>query len=213
MNSLGELLKNLRGKRSLRNVADVTELSHTYISDIEKGFRRGTNKPIHPSPDTLKRLAEAYDYPYEELMKVAGYIEEEIIYSADEEKERVMTFSKRLKNYLGDDAIAIQKAADYCGVTAEYISKMITNPASLPGVRTLYKLAELLNITPDYLGGFTDDPSGHDSRTPRPKDMQEFLAKEEVMLYGEVLDDDDKEKLNNILAAVFLDAKKKNKRR
>ena len=33
------------------------------------------------------------------------------------------------------------------------------------------------------------------------------------MLYGELLDEDDKEKLNNILAAVFLDAKKKNKRK
>lgn len=77
MNDLGNLLKQLRGKRTLREVAELTELSHTYISDIEKGFRRGTKKPIHPSPDTLKRFAEAYDYPYEELMKVAGYLNDE----------------------------------------------------------------------------------------------------------------------------------------
>ncbi|MBE1556074.1 helix-turn-helix domain-containing protein [Sporosarcina limicola] len=75
MNSLGELFKKLRGKKSLREIADVTQLSHTYIADIEKGYRRGSKKPIHPSPDTLKRLAEAYSYPYEELMRVAGYIE------------------------------------------------------------------------------------------------------------------------------------------
>lgn len=75
MRDLGRLLKELRGNRTLREIAEVTELSHTYISDVEKGYRRGTKKPIHPSPDTLKRLAEAYNYPYEELMKVAGYLE------------------------------------------------------------------------------------------------------------------------------------------
>ncbi|MFC5587595.1 helix-turn-helix domain-containing protein [Sporosarcina soli] len=122
-------------------------------------------------------------------------------------------FAKRLKKLLDTDDVEIQKAANYCGVTTDYITKLMTNPTSLPGVRTLYKLAELFNVTPDYLGGFTSDPNGHDSRTPRPRDMQDFLAKEEVMLYGEVLDDEDKEKLNSILAAVFFDAKKKNKRK
>lgn len=76
MNNLGELLKTLRGNKSLREVAEITELSHTYISDIEKGYRRGSKKTINPSPDTLKRLAEAYDYDYEKLMREAGYLEE-----------------------------------------------------------------------------------------------------------------------------------------
>lgn len=74
MSELGDLLRKLRGKRSLREIADLTELSHTYISDVEKGFRRGSKKPLNPSPETLKRLAKAYDYPYEELMKAAGYV-------------------------------------------------------------------------------------------------------------------------------------------
>ena len=76
MNELGELLRNLRGKRSLREVAKQVDISHTYISDLEKGFRRDTKAPINPSPETLKRLADAYDYPYEKLMSAAGYIDE-----------------------------------------------------------------------------------------------------------------------------------------
>lgn len=76
MSALGDLLKELRDKRSLRDVAEKTGISHSYISDIEKGFRRGTNTPLNPSPDTLKKLAEVYDYPYEKLLKVAGYVEE-----------------------------------------------------------------------------------------------------------------------------------------
>lgn len=74
MSELGDLLRELRGKRSLREIADLTELSHTYISDVEKGYRRGSKKPLNPSPETLKRLAKAYDYPYEKLMKAAGYV-------------------------------------------------------------------------------------------------------------------------------------------
>lgn len=94
MSELGDLLKELRGKRSLREIADITELSHTYISDIEKGYRRGTKKPIHPSPETLKRLADAYNYPYEKLMKVAGYLEAETNNSMISEKKP--TYSPQL---------------------------------------------------------------------------------------------------------------------
>ncbi|MNW46574.1 Helix-turn-helix domain protein [compost metagenome] len=72
-NELGEFLKQLRGKRSLRDIADLTKLSHTYIADIEKGFRRGTKTPLKPSPETLRKLANALDAPYKELMIMAGY--------------------------------------------------------------------------------------------------------------------------------------------
>lgn len=74
MSKLGELLRDLRGNRSLREIAEITELSHTYIADVEKGYRRGSKKPLNPSPETLKRLATAYNYPYEKLMEIAGYI-------------------------------------------------------------------------------------------------------------------------------------------
>lgn len=86
MNDLGNLLKELRGKKSLRAVAEETGLSHSYISDIEKGYRRGTKTPINPSPDTLKRLADAYNYPYEDLLKEAGYIDKGTRYKLDVDK-------------------------------------------------------------------------------------------------------------------------------
>lgn len=74
MNELGELLRELRGKEPLRSVAERTGLSHSYIADIEKGFRRGTKTPINPSVDTLKRFADAYGYSFEKLMEKAGYL-------------------------------------------------------------------------------------------------------------------------------------------
>ncbi|MGC4378305.1 helix-turn-helix transcriptional regulator [Fictibacillus sp. Mic-4] len=77
MNELGSFLRELRGNRSLREIAEITGLSHSYIADVEKGYRRGTKKPIKPSFDTLKRLAKAYDYDYEKLLEIAGYLDEE----------------------------------------------------------------------------------------------------------------------------------------
>jgi len=73
MNDLGNYLRHLRGKRSLREIAERTGLSHTYIADIENGVRRGTNKPLKPSPETLRKLSRALDVSYSDLMIKAGY--------------------------------------------------------------------------------------------------------------------------------------------
>jgi transcriptional regulator with XRE-family HTH domain len=75
-NELGTFLEGLRGKMSLRKAADKSGLSHTYIRDLELGVNRVTKTPIKVTPDSLKKLSEAYNFPYAELMKKAGYLEE-----------------------------------------------------------------------------------------------------------------------------------------
>lgn len=97
MSSLGELLKNLRGNRSLREIAEITGLSHTYIADVEKGYRRGTKTFINPSPDTLKRFADAYNYPYETLLEKAGYLQNHNEELTD--KKEILAFINYLKNH------------------------------------------------------------------------------------------------------------------
>lgn len=74
---LGDYLRQLRGKESLRSVAERTngKISHSYISDLEKGVSRRGNK-ISPSPETLKILASAYNADYNQLMSLAGYSSE-----------------------------------------------------------------------------------------------------------------------------------------
>jgi len=37
-----------------------------------------TGKDSNPKPETLKMISKAYDYPYEELMKAAGYLSEDV---------------------------------------------------------------------------------------------------------------------------------------
>jgi transcriptional regulator with XRE-family HTH domain len=76
MQELGKLLRKLREKESLRDVSSRSGISHTYLGVIEKGIDQRTGNPIKPTPETLKTLAKAYNYSYEELMKMAGYLYE-----------------------------------------------------------------------------------------------------------------------------------------
>lgn len=75
-NQFGKFLETLRGKMSLRKVASKSGLSHAYIRDLELGRNRTTNDIIKPSPDTLRKLSQAYQYPYTDLLMKAGYLEE-----------------------------------------------------------------------------------------------------------------------------------------
>lgn len=75
MSELGEFLRKLRGKMSLREAAKRSGLSYSYISSLESGKHPRTGEPITPSPDSLKSLSKAYHYDYKELMKMAGHID------------------------------------------------------------------------------------------------------------------------------------------
>lgn len=71
-NYFGIYLKQLREKKNLtlRNVETQSEVSDSYLSQIETG-QRGI-----PHPNTLKKLAPVYDVSYEHLMREAGYLED-----------------------------------------------------------------------------------------------------------------------------------------
>ncbi|QGQ97997.1 XRE family transcriptional regulator [Paenibacillus psychroresistens] len=76
MQELGNLLRQLRDQESLRDVSSRSGISHTYLGIIEKGIDQRSGNPVKPTPDTLKTLAKAYNYSYEELMRKAGYLQE-----------------------------------------------------------------------------------------------------------------------------------------
>lgn len=76
MSTLGELLIKLRGGLSLRAAAKKIGISHTYLDIIEKGVDARSGSPVNPTPDTLKAISNAYNYPYIDLMYMAGYVDE-----------------------------------------------------------------------------------------------------------------------------------------
>jgi transcriptional regulator with XRE-family HTH domain len=73
MENFGEYLRRLRLEQrlSLRDVEEKADVSNSYIALIEKGLR----KP--PGADVLKRLAAVYNVPVRDLLKAAGYLDEE----------------------------------------------------------------------------------------------------------------------------------------
>lgn len=77
MSELGRLLRQLRGKESLRDISRKAGLSHTYLNIIEKkGVDPRSGNPIKPTPETLRILSQTYGFPYEELMKLSGYLDD-----------------------------------------------------------------------------------------------------------------------------------------
>lgn len=61
-NTFGKYLMELRGEMSLREAAQKTGISHTYIRDLELG------KKTEPSHDALAKLAKAYGVKYGDLL-------------------------------------------------------------------------------------------------------------------------------------------------
>jgi transcriptional regulator with XRE-family HTH domain len=64
---LGQLLRRLRAGRSLREVTQLTGVSSSYLSKIERGERP-------PGPSLLRKLAVAYNVDPEDLLRRAGHL-------------------------------------------------------------------------------------------------------------------------------------------
>ncbi|MBO7745807.1 helix-turn-helix domain-containing protein [Paenibacillus sp. MWE-103] len=79
-NKIGSHLESLRIERklSLRKAAEKSRLSHGYIRDVELGEKRcnGEGTEIIPRPQTLRKFAEAYDADFNELMRIAGHVDD-----------------------------------------------------------------------------------------------------------------------------------------
>ncbi|WKV08160.1 helix-turn-helix transcriptional regulator [Thermoanaerobacterium sp. CMT5567-10] len=84
--SIGEYIKKIREDRklSINQLALYSNVSAAHISRIERGLRE-------PSPEILKKISEVLDVPYEELMKIAGYLNDNINIPEDYVKKYKVT--------------------------------------------------------------------------------------------------------------------------
>jgi transcriptional regulator with XRE-family HTH domain len=114
---IGEFLKELRTEKGLkfREAAEKSGLSHSYIRYIEIGKRPGSGTPINPTPDTLKRLADAYDYPYEKLLEIAGYLPTGV---------QLPIFVEKDGNYSTDSADIMQYVAEASNKTYDSLAEI-----------------------------------------------------------------------------------------
>lgn len=70
----GAYLKQIREDKglSINQLAQAADISGSQISRIENGLRG------IPKPQTLRKIADALEVPYEELMSKAGYLDSEL---------------------------------------------------------------------------------------------------------------------------------------
>ncbi|WP_339267897.1 helix-turn-helix domain-containing protein [Paenibacillus sp. FSL W8-0187] len=70
----GSYLKEMRENKgwSINQLAQAADISGSQISRIENGLRG------IPKPQTLRKMAEALEVPYEELMNKAGYLQQDV---------------------------------------------------------------------------------------------------------------------------------------
>lgn len=100
--TIGKIISEYRKRnsQSLRLFADRAELSHSYISALEKEKDPRTNKPITPTYDALKKIAKAMNMDIIDLMKVLDDNQPIIINSISPEEKLSNIESKDILTYL-----------------------------------------------------------------------------------------------------------------
>jgi NTP pyrophosphatase (non-canonical NTP hydrolase) len=76
LNEFGRFLRGLRANGSLRDMEEITGLSHTYLSTLEKGYDPRSGNPVKPTYQVLKKISETLKVDYILLLKKAGYIQD-----------------------------------------------------------------------------------------------------------------------------------------
>lgn len=152
MNNLGELFRRIRLSKnwSIREAAKKMGIAPSYLSILEKGIDPRTGKYSKPKPDTLRLIAKTYDYPYEELLKAAGYLNEDI------ETDRnfdLTVFVSNLNLIMGQMSIE-EFSADIFKKTGYTISpkqiRSYINGDIEPFPGTINILSTYARVTPDF---------------------------------------------------------------
>lgn len=102
--SFSKLILRLRERRgwSLRRASAVAGVSSAYLSQLESG------RAAPPSPRILDRLARAYEFQYEELMRAAGHL----VSDTQEQVLRLGDRSYTLSELTPDDQIRLAAFLD-----------------------------------------------------------------------------------------------------
>ena len=93
---IGQLLKDLRGARTLRQVQADTGITNAYLSNIELGLK-------NPGIKTLTKLSRYYRMPLDHLLHMAGR-EDEVPEPA--QPESVIDIQRAFDFVLGDPSIS-----------------------------------------------------------------------------------------------------------
>lgn len=74
-NKLGDFILEYRKDHSLnmREFASLCNMSHTYISKLEKGIDPRNGKKVIPTIETLQKIANGTNISLDKLLEISGY--------------------------------------------------------------------------------------------------------------------------------------------
>jgi transcriptional regulator with XRE-family HTH domain len=211
---LGDFLKELRGTKSLREIEKTSGVSYSYLRRIENGIDPRSGKEFIPSPDTLKKLAKAYDYDYIDLMDMAGYLSNlsnvekenlEINYDFQETLED--NYYKYIKKIVSEENFIPHVRDEIKNIEEKYEKFFEENehltPAKLKNLISsvtwkdewIFNLFnDLLIITRNYVVGDV-------------KELTEFLSLSNISYNYKLLSENDRKRILDMLKVLFPDEK------
>lgn len=194
---IGDFLRELRGKRSLRDIQKISGVSYTYLRSIEKGVDPRSGNTIIPTPETLEKLARAYNHSYTDLMEKAGYLQP----SKD--------YQKHLKTNLEAALIKITKDNEFIPEVNEEIQR-IKDYVDL--------LEEDQELTPNFLRELVSNADwqqewiqdvvslvDNTSRNYEPtnNDLSKLLLQPDITYKNKVLTEEDRQRILGMLDIMF----------
>ena len=152
MSNLGKLFLELRLSKnwSIRQAAKNMGISYSYLSILEKGKDPRTGKDSNPKPEMLKIISKTYNYPYEELMKTAGYLNDDHNFTR---KFDSSIFSNNLKLIMADTEIDELSEDIYVKTGYRIMSNQIKsylNGDIQPFPGTINILSKYAQVTTDF---------------------------------------------------------------
>jgi len=230
MNNLGELFRQIRISKnwSLREAARRMGISYSYLSVLEKGVDPRTGKDSNPRPDTLRLISKAYDYPYEELLKAAGYLSEP---SSQENNFDLTVFISNLNLIMKGMTIEefsedIKRKTGYTISPKQIRSYLNGDIEPFPG--TISILSNYARVTPDFWYMFNTEEtleqerkkyeenllksaSDHFSKdyylfTNMPEDVRSWILSEESTPYIKVAMEASRNKVNPNSLKLLIDS-------
>lgn len=106
---LGDIIKKYRVEHqmSLQDFANLINSSRSYIHMLEKNVNPSTNKPINPSIETLKLLANAMNMDLEFLLKQLDD-DQDIYLDEKEYKKQFKSKDENESRYTSYDGVDIE---------------------------------------------------------------------------------------------------------
>ena len=96
--NLGTKIKELRGERkmSMRGLARAVDVTPMHISNIEKGFTKG-------SSELISKIAKALDTDVDQLLHLADRVDPEVVEVIQNNPDSVPNFLRAAKDLSSDD--------------------------------------------------------------------------------------------------------------